>query len=144
MVGLHVNLHYAIKTSDWTCLSMPTIRCFGGCSALSKVQELDFQCMCADLWPISLSCHMTFNTHYIYIYSQILTSNGSPHIHVFSQVDMLLTRWEENPLQPTGHRVGLSTERDWTVQNSTCVAALLVPIQYQWIHIFFGTRLHKG
>jgi hypothetical protein len=111
MVGPHVNLHYTIKTSDWTCLSMPTIRCFAGCSALSKVQELDFQCMCANFWPISLSCHMTFNTHthtlyiYIYTYSQILTSNGIPHIHVFSQVDMLLTRWKENPLQPTEHCV---------------------------------------
>jgi hypothetical protein len=53
-------------------------------------------------------CHVTWlSTHtiYIYTYSQILTSNGIPHIHVFSQVDMLLTRWKENPLQPTEHCV---------------------------------------
>jgi hypothetical protein len=53
--------------------------------------------------------HTHTHTHtiyiYIYIYSQILNSNGIPHIHVFSQVDMLLTRWKENPLQPTGHCV---------------------------------------
>jgi len=65
---------------------MPTTRCFAGCPALSKVQELGFQCMCAKFWPISLSCHMTFNTHHVYTYSQILTSNGIPHIHVFSKV----------------------------------------------------------
>jgi hypothetical protein len=48
-------------------------------------------------------CHGTWLSTQT-LYSQILTSNGIPHIHVFSQVDMLLTRWKENPLQPTGHR----------------------------------------
>lgn len=61
--------------------------------------------VCKLLANFFVMSHDFQHTQYTYTYSQVLTSNGIPHIHVFSQVNMLLTRWKENRLQPTGHCV---------------------------------------